>query len=354
MQPVPSGSDYDLCAVDLDGTLLSWQTPADRALEQSATPAISEGNIAALRRVHTTTSTNVVIATGRGPASATRVADEVLQLDCPLVCNNGACVLSARDATTGQRALLHASFYPREFVEGCCQAAAEVGQGTLICVYHPSVESASGCGISCCGKVPTDVDLGSINVMVCADEFPLVQERRLTPAQRDIVANSRNKLVAYDSYDALAQSEAAGSCYKLLVWATEPRRAAVAAQILERLRPADYGIQVLRPEVMLLEFVPPATNKATGLEQLLIDLQRQDDIDAAAGQTGAPRKLEEALLCFGDGANDAEMLSAARLSIAPANGGEQARQAATRVSRWAHHEDAVARELAEIYGWALD
>ena len=155
----PGPATYALVAVDLDGTLLQWRTQEERNAERSATPGISEANTAALRRVSEVAT--VVIATGRGPASASRVADDVLALPCPLVCNNGACVLSAPDpAAGGRRTVLKASFYPREFVVGV--AAVGGTANTLVCVYHPDPESPSGCAISYCGDVPADIALGLI------------------------------------------------------------------------------------------------------------------------------------------------------------------------------------------------
>ena len=373
---VPPGG-YRLCAVDLDGTLLSWRTAADRAAECSATPMVSPANVAALQRVARDTATIVVVATGRGPASATRVADDVLGLGCPLVCNNGACVLSAAlpsedtcsSATTSagapalqRRTLIHASFYARDFVAGCCSAASDVVGGALICVYHPSATASSGCGISFCGSVPASVHASSINVMVCADEFPVVDEPRLSAAQREIVGNTRNTLHPYQSYDELARSEVAASCWKLLIWCAGEVRDALQLEIEKRLRPTERGIQLHRPETMLLEFVPPATNKAVGLQKLLNSL---DDIaEQAAGASaavgvsgnsearkGGGAELRQNLLCFGDGDNDAEMLRSAAMGIAPSNSGAAAQGAATRVSEWAHYEDAVAQEIASLYGW---
>jgi hydroxymethylpyrimidine pyrophosphatase-like HAD family hydrolase len=136
---------FSLVAVDLDGTLLQWKTQQDRDSEDSATPSISPANTEALRRVSSDGAT-VVIATGRGPASATRVADDVLALPCPLVCNNGACVLSAPTAACGRREIIQSSFYPRDFVAGVAGIAGSVN--TLVCIYHPEPESPSGCAIS--------------------------------------------------------------------------------------------------------------------------------------------------------------------------------------------------------------
>jgi hypothetical protein len=137
---------YALVAVDLDGTLLQWASQEERDAEASATPSVSAANSAALRRVNP--DATVVVATGRGPASASRVADDVLGLPCPLVCNNGACVLSAPDAASGRRRLLQGTYYPQEFVAGVARVGGSAN--TLVCVYHPDPESPSGCAISYC------------------------------------------------------------------------------------------------------------------------------------------------------------------------------------------------------------
>lgn len=184
--------------------------------------------------------------------------------------------------------------------------------------------------------MPDEVSLGSINLMVCADEFPIADEPRLTAAQQEIVRNSRNSLHRYETHEALAASAAAGECWKLLLWAVGATRESLAAQIETELSPASHNIAVHWPEVMLLEFVPPHTNKASALARLCESM---------------PGVEQEHTLCFGDGGNDVEMLSWAGLGVAMGNAGEKAKAAATRVSEWAHHEDAVAREIAAIFGW---
>eukprot|EP01052_Picozoa_sp_SAG31_P040728 SAG31_NODE_5974_length_2231_cov_31.382270_2_plen_205_part_00 len=192
--------------------------------------------------------------------------------------------------------------------------------------------------VSACtqGRVPDDVSLGSLNLMVCADEFPHADEPRLTAAQREIVKNSRNSTYRYDTHEALAASIACGQCWKLLFWATGATRDRLVARIEVELDPASKNIAVHAPEVMLVEFVPPQVNKASALSAL------RENLGVPRGRT----------LCFGDGANDVEMLQWASLGVAMGNAGEKAKGAATRVSKWAHHEDAVAKEIAQIFGWS--
>ena len=187
------------------------------------------------------------------------------------------------------------------------------------------------------GCIPRDISLGSINLMVCADEFPNMEDPRLTASQRDIVASSRNSSHRYETHEALAGSAAAGRCWKLLIWAVGPARDMLAAQIEAELEPDSRGITVHQPEVMLLEFVPPHVNKASALAMLSESL-------------GIP---PERTLCFGDGSNDVEMLKWAGLGVAMGNASEVAKAAASEVSEWPHYEDAVARELSHIFGFGL-
>ena len=174
--------------------------------------------------------------------------------------------------------------------------------------------------------------------MVCADEFPVADETRLTDIQREIVAESRNSLHRYETHAALGDCAAAAECWKLLLWAVGPTRDALAAEIEAQVSPSEYGITVHRHEAMLLEFVPPQTDKASGLAKLSDGLEIGQD----------------RVLCFGDGGNDVEMLAWAGLGIAMANAGDAAKAAATRVSQWAHHEDAVAQEIAAIFEWGAE
>eukprot|EP01047_Picozoa_sp_COSAG01_P031516 COSAG01_NODE_2240_length_8087_cov_10.836254_2_plen_212_part_00 len=193
----------------------------------------------------------VVLATGRGPASAARVADRVLGLGCPLVCNNGACVLSRSerrlrqtpetDEAWGQRRVLHSSYYPRKFVVGCARLAAAAE--TMLCIYHPDPDAPSGCAISFCGSVPVSVDDGGINVMVCADEFPDECSPRLSAAQRELVRRSHNALHRLEG-DAIATSSAASCCWKLLMWSVGAARDALRSAVENTLHPEAEGIQV--------------------------------------------------------------------------------------------------------------
>jgi Cof subfamily protein (haloacid dehalogenase superfamily) len=56
----------------------------------------------------------------------------------------------------------------------------------------------------------------------------------------------------------------------------------------------------------------------------------------------------ESCIAFGDGANDVSMLSTVGLGIAMAQGRQEAKEAANRVSQWTNGEDAVAKEIDDL------
>lgn len=57
----------------------------------------------------------------------------------------------------------------------------------------------------------------------------------------------------------------------------------------------------------------------------------------------------EGVVGFGDGENDKEFLHSVGMGVAVANAAEVTQRAARLVSRWHHHEDAVARELQRLF-----
>lgn len=80
-----------------------------------------------------------------------------------------------------------------------------------------------------------------------------------------------------------------------------------------------------------------------------------DTVDVAHDKAAGIQLLCERLgfamadcVAMGDGANDASMLAAVGLGIAMAQGREEAKRAATRVSEWTNDEDAVAREIDHL------
>lgn len=81
-----------------------------------------------------------------------------------------------------------------------------------------------------------------------------------------------------------------------------------------------------------LEFCPPGTNKAAGLEVVCQHLGI----------------LPSEVLAIGDGDNDAEMLAWAGVSITPAHGRPKARAAASLIGAHGPEETAVARALEPL------
>lgn len=89
----------------------------------------------------------------------------------------------------------------------------------------------------------------------------------------------------------------------------------------------------------------------TNSEKFLIEISNKDS-GKHMGMERCCRILgisSDQCIAFGDGANDMEMLKAAGLGIAVANGSDECRTAADYVSELTHDEDAVARELQKIF-----
>ncbi|KAI8621709.1 HAD-like domain-containing protein [Chytriomyces sp. MP71] len=78
-------------------------------------------------------------------------------------------------------------------------------------------------------------------------------------------------------------------------------------------------------------------------------------MSASINKGVALRKLADMLdirviqtVCFGDGWNDMDMMHVAGLGFAMANGKEELKQVAHRVTRFSNDEDGVAVELEEL------
>ena len=116
-----------------------------------------------------------------------------------------------------------------------------------------------------------------------------------------------------------------------IVWYGDPA-------VLQRVRPEMEArfrdkVGVLSTELENLEFMPRGINKATALEKV-------------AREFGVQR---EAVLAFGDGENDVDMLTWAGLGVAMRHGNAKASAAAKMVSPPGPPETAFARSVDEIF-----
>jgi hypothetical protein len=194
----------------------------------------------------------------------------VLGLDCPLVTNNGAVVLSGfadgeRSTAAGsidgrRRVVLHRSYFPQPLVVAAVRLGAKLGVPVLL--HHPDSHALSGVGISCCGD-PELCHPEHVRGHVNADEWPYATAPRwLSRQEAALVLSSTNKMSVYPDHTVLAQASAAtAKVWKLQVFVTSasPTAEEVARQ-LEAL-PEVGGCTVLK-HTHFVELVPPNTSKA--------------------------------------------------------------------------------------------
>jgi hydroxymethylpyrimidine pyrophosphatase-like HAD family hydrolase len=259
-----------LVALDLDGTLLS--DDFDPSLV-GRSPHVTAANIAVLQQL-SAQGVHVALATGRVASSAALVA-EVLGLDCPMVTNNGAVVLSSfrdgeRSTAAGsidgrQRVVLHRSFFPESLVLAAIRLSEQLRVPVLL--HHPDTHAESGQGISCCGD-PESCHPEHVHEYVNADEWPwATAPSDLSAAQAALVLSSTNRMHVHSCHDKLVDSAPTSRIWKVQLFVTVVSATAEeVAHCLEAL-PELHGCTVLR-QAHFVELVPPSTNKATVSSEL--------------------------------------------------------------------------------------
>lgn len=121
---------------------------------------------------------------------------------------------------------------------------------------------------------------------------------------------------------------------------------------LKRLDRAPNKMTVFDPDAQKLREEAAALGALENIEVVMGGPNWADTVDTAHDKAAGIRLLCERLgisiascVAFGDGANDASMLATCGLGIAMAQGRDEAKEAADRVSAWTNDEDAVAREI---------
>ena len=147
----------------------------------------------------------------------------------------------------------------------------------------------------------------------------LSEYERLEGVRQDSVVESVDALRA-----ATADSELP---LKIVGLSKQPEADAATA----RAALAGADVHIIAAE-MHVEFVTAGVNKARALERLCESL-------------GVPLS---AVVAFGDGNNDAEMLGAVGLGVAMANARPLAKAAAAETLAWTNAEDGVARRVEEL------
>ena len=185
-------------------------------------------------------------------------------------------------------------------------------------------------------------------------------QRALVEAHSHLERTSPERLDDYAaSLKALARAP-----NKMTVFSSDASTLAAEAAALGERHPARVELGRIPPRFILRVRRPPvprigdshssprAGTVDGGIVLLLGGPTWVDTVDVAHDKAAGVRLLCERLgiglescVAFGDGANDASMLRAVGLGIAMAQGRDEAKAAADRVSRWRNDEDAVAKEI---------
>lgn len=282
------GLRYRLIALDLDGTLLSGRkeiTPRTRAALEAAR---ERGALA-------------VIATGRGPHSARHYSR--LIGGGPVICCNGAAVVDEHGEYISSRAIPVAPLL--RCIELCQKA------GVLAEFYTPR-------------GIVLDHPLAH------AGAFMSWVRPKLTRAQAWrglLLAWHTNRMLPVANLLRWASKPGRPPVLKLMIVGADQRLEPLAAQI----RQAAPGLEVTSSGRDNLEVMAAGVSKGAGLQVLGAHLH-------------VPR---EAMLAFGDGQNDLEMLRYAGLGVAMGNAPASVRAAAGRVAP-SCDEDGVAQVIEEL------
>jgi len=262
-----------LAALDLDGTLLD---EAGR---------MSPDNAAAVRRMQSA-GVHVVLASGRHYIDMRPYADALPGVDWIISCQGG----EAADAS--RKVILRREFLPRQEAT----LAIEIGKSLGLKSFIFGVED-----------VYTDSGWNS-DIQFYAD---LAGH---TPAR-------------------LPVSQCLQAPLFKVIWIGEPGEIDKALESARNL----VNVQIIRTHARILEMMPPAVSKATGLKAVA------DALNLKPSET----------VVFGDGDNDVPMFKWAGVSVAMAHGWVSALKTATFVTNKGPAETALSRGVDRLFGDGL-
>lgn len=303
------GIDLGLVVTDLDGTLLDENNK------------VSGANRRALERV-SARGVPVVVCTGRSDATALAVV-KGLKLGHPVICYNGACILG-REEEGGTRPVLLSFPLPREVNRAIFALAEE--HGFAVNVYDDDVVY-----VAC--KNERHRALVDRYAALTECEYKLVEDYSHWH-EREVCGCTCPSGGDAGIVDAVPAAHAIrrAQVYKILVLTGEDQAEAFLAEADAFLKARGIDAHLIHGEYFV-EFLRPGAHKGAALTWL-------------ASHMGV---ATERVVAFGDGSNDQQMLATAGMGIAMRNAKAPTKKAARRISPWAHHEDAVARELELLF-----
>eukprot|EP00041_Stephanoeca_diplocostata_P026090 m.695679 g.695679 ORF g.695679 m.695679 type:complete len:333 (-) comp22890_c0_seq10:931-1929(-) len=320
---------YSFVATDLDGTFLAETT------DMRVVP--TEDNKSCFKHL-AASQTQVAVITGRSCASAIEVMDSI-EVDGYVISNHGAVIRGPKGGKSS-RPVLWTNPIPESIIERVVQHAEK--HDTAVMFYTHS-------GIMCTGKFDFSAQIPEGFPSLAAwftrvGEPPVTQEG--DPAFEHM-SESDKKLAR--NYAAAQHQKRFHTFAEMLVYIRTHGVSVLKCIILAMPEVIDARLQDLRssfsssdchtmgPFGAYYEVTANNTNKAEALRQL----------------TKAIGKTIDDVVCFGDSYNDLEMLQEAGLGIAVANANDAAKQAAKKVSEFANHDSAVAKEIRQLLNEGL-
>ena len=282
-----SGAPFKVVLLDMDGTMLNNDHQISSKTKFVLEKLSADGII-------------IGIATGRSHISVISYMGELnlQQKTVPIVCFNGACALLYDTATKSTSTI---------FVNPVCEASAREIHSLAIqedCVlqwYNPHT--------------------GEVSVKVRSEEHFELIERYAA-----LTGKKQTQVEDYESFFSTGLMPA-----KLLILTKQPD------YVMEQaVKHCNTSLHMIRgsPDPFFVEFLTPGVHKGSAMEAVL----HHFDLDSTA------------VIAFGDGENDAEMLAAAGRGVAMLNGRPKAKEAANDITQLTNDDDGVALYLEELFG----
>ena len=333
-------SPFSLVCLDMDGTILD----KDHKISQVTADTL---------QMLSASGVTICIATGRSSTSVLEYLQSYLrglaQPFVPVIAFNGSvCVL----VSTSTWEITHTVF--RDYMDAdslgpllklCNDRTSRREDDVVVMQYY-------------------DGNTGQVNVAKSVANTDT--EKDLLKRYADLTGKQQNIV---DSYENITQPPV-----KCLALCNDVDR--LIARAAAELNPGAFHVIRGSPFPFFVEFLRPGTNKGSAVEKLIqylskleaekrrkkgekkeeggdnnaeVKVEVEVEVEVGINQSGEQYYSLERTIAFGDGENDAEMLSTVGFGVAMVNGRDAAKQAAKAVSSFSNDNDGVARYLNDIF-----